>query len=517
MDDKNEQGITPASAAETTPIEPVSDNDGWSQFGARPPRAGGFRDDRNAESQNVGSRSAGSEPTLVHPLPEQAGPGRPAFEQSAERTAEQPVIGHAAPGHTAEQPVIGHALPGHAAGQPGAGQPFPGQPFPGHAAPAQGAPAVPGQRMRLSAVQKLGAGLALAAMAVGGGVAGAFAANAFDDDARLTSSSAPVVSPVGQVTTIADVAEAVQPSVVSIEVRSGNGGSEGSGVILSEDGQILTNNHVVEAGGQGAQITVKFSDGKTAPAKIVGTDPATDLAVIKAENVSGLTKASLGDSDKLKVGDSVLAIGSPLGLSGSVSSGIVSALDRTLTVGGQRQEQQLPPGWGGDQSQSGGTSTTIGGAIQTDAAINPGNSGGALVNSSGQVIGINTAIATNGGEGNIGVGFAIPINTARQVAQQLIDTGKVSHAFLGVSMADAVGDAGGALVQQVTEGSPAAQAGLKQGDLITKINDTAVEGSATVVGAIRSLKPGDQVTLTYVRDGRTETATATLTEKTGEQ
>ncbi|GII00280.1 S1C family serine protease [Planobispora takensis] len=501
-DNKNEQGVTPASAAGTTPVEPVPGNDGWSQFGARPPRAGGFRED-----QSTGSQSAGPEPTLVHPLPERDGSGRPTFEQPAERTAEQPIIGHAAPGYTAEQPVIGHAAPGYTAGQP----------FAGHGVPVQGAPAVPAQRVRLSAVQKLGAGLALAAMAVGGGVAGAFAANAFDDDARLTSSSAPVVSPVGQVTTVADVAEAVQPSVVSIEVRSGNGGSEGSGVILSEDGQILTNNHVVEAGGQDAQITVKFSDGKTATAKIVGTDPATDLAVIKAENVSGLTKASLGDSDQLKVGDSVLAIGSPLGLSGSVSSGIVSALDRTLTVGGRQQEQQLPPGWGGDQGQSGGTSTTIGGAIQTDAAINPGNSGGALVNSSGQVIGINTAIATNGGEGNIGVGFAIPINTARQVAQQLIDTGKVSHAFLGVSMADAVGDAGGALVQQVTEGSPAAQAGLKQGDLITKIDDTAVEGSATVVGAIRSLKPGDRVTLTYVRDGRTETATATLTEKTGEQ
>ncbi|GAA3417129.1 S1C family serine protease [Streptosporangium vulgare] len=262
-------------------------------------------------------------------------------------------------------------------------------------------------------------------------------------------------------------------------------------------------------------MTVKFSDGKSATAKIIGTDPATDLAVIKAEGVSGLTKATLGDSDRLKVGDSVLAIGSPLGLSGSVTAGIVSALNRTLTVGGDQGQQQLPPGWG-RQQQGGGGATTIGGAIQTDAAINPGNSGGALVNAAGEVVGINTAIATNGGEGSIGVGFAIPITTANQVAEQLIESGKVSHAFLGVSVTDATGDAGGALVGQVTEGSPAAKAGIEQGDLITKINNTAVDEAATVVGAVRGFKPGQQVTIAYVRDGRPGTVTVTLAEKTGE-
>ncbi|WP_344867106.1 S1C family serine protease, partial [Planomonospora alba] len=379
------------------------------------------------------------------------------------------------------------------------------------------APAVPAQRGRLTPLQKLGTGLALAAMAVGGGVAGAFAATAFDDDATLAASSAPVVSAAGGRTTVADVAAAVQPSVVSIEVAAAGGSGEGSGVVLSTDGLILTNNHVVESAGRDGKVTVKFSDGRTASATIVGTDPATDLAVIRAEGVSGLTVAALGDSDRVKVGDSVLAIGSPLGLSGSVSAGIVSALDRTVTVSGEQERQQLPPGWGGQSPQQGAaTATTIGGAIQTDAAINPGNSGGALVNAAGQVIGINTAIATNGGDGSIGVGFAIPINTARQVADQLIRSGKVVHAFLGVGLADATGDTEGALVSQVTEGSPAAQAGLKQGDVITKINGTLVEDGNTVVGVVRSLKPGDKVTLVYLRDGRSQTVTATLAEKTGE-
>lgn len=440
---KNEQDITPA---DETPR-----NDGWTQFGKRPPRAGEY-------AMGRGAGDAGPQPTLIHPVPE---------------------------------------------------------PF---TAPV---PSVPVQRARLTTGQKLGAGLALAAMAVGGGVVGALAATSFGGSGTtLASAAGPVVSAVGNVTTVADVAKAVQPAVVSIQIKTSSGGGEGSGVVLSTDGLILTNNHVVEAGGlgQGAQVTVKFSDGKSVGAKVVGTDPVTDLAVIRADDVSGLTAASIGDSDRLKVGDSVLAIGSPLGLSGSVTAGIVSALHRTVTVGGeQQQQQQLPPGWGGGQQpQSGSAPTAIGGAIQTDAAINPGNSGGALVNASGQLIGINTAIATNGGEGNIGVGFAIPINTAKQVAQQLIDKGKVTHAFLGVSLASAAEGASGALVSEVTADSPAAQAGIKQGDLITKINETVVDDGTTVVGAVRGFKPGQKVTVTYVRDGRTQTATVTLAEKTGE-
>ena len=372
---------------------------------------------------------------------------------------------------------------------------------------------------RWSAGSKAVAGLALAAMAVGGGAAGAFVATAAAGDRTVVSS--PIIRPASEIsgTTVADVARAVQPSVVSITVSSGAGQGEGSGVVLSDDGLILTNNHVVAGVGPDAKVQVKFSDGKSATATIVGTDPATDLAVVRAENVSGLTKAALGDSDRLRVGDAVLAIGSPLGLAGSVTAGIVSALDRTLTVGDQSQQrqQQVPPGWGrpdqqGESRQS--TGTTIGGAIQTDAAINPGNSGGALVNASGQVVGVNSAIATNGGDGNIGVGFAIPINTARQVADQLIKSGKATHAYLGVNLADATGDAAGALIGSVQSGSPAASAGLKEGDVITKIDGKPVDGADTVVGAIRGYAPGTKVTLTYVRDGSTATAAVTLTEKT---
>ncbi|MEU1721405.1 trypsin-like peptidase domain-containing protein [Nonomuraea sp. NPDC005692] len=363
-------------------------------------------------------------------------------------------------------------------------------------------------KARLNAGQKAVAGLALAAMAIGGGVVGAAVATAFQPEPQqVVSAPSPVLRAASNQLSTAEVAERVQPSVVMIQGQTG----EGSGVVLSEDGLILTNNHVVVGASQGGgQMTVKFSDGKTAKAKVVGTDPATDLAVIKAEDVSGLTKATLGDSDQLKVGDDVLAIGSPLGLDGSVSRGIVSALNRTLKLGGE-QRQQLPPGFGGEQQQSPVEGTTIGDVIQTDAAINPGNSGGALVNAAGALVGINTAIASDAAGG--GVGFAIPVNTAKQVAEQLIKSGKVSHAFLGVSVTDATGDVPGALIRQVTADSPAAKAGLQEGDLITKIGDTPVDSGDTVVGQVRGFKPGQQVKITYMRDGRSAEATVTLQEK----
>ncbi|MFF4190326.1 S1C family serine protease [Nonomuraea sp. NPDC001831] len=363
-------------------------------------------------------------------------------------------------------------------------------------------------KARLNAGQKAVAGLALAAMAIGGGVVGAAVATAFQPEPQqVVSAPSPVLRSASNQLSTAEVAERVQPSVVMIQGQTG----EGSGVVLSEDGLILTNNHVVVGASQGGgQMTVKFSDGKTAKATVVGTDPATDLAVIKAEDVSGLTKATLGDSDQLKVGDDVLAIGSPLGLDGSVSRGIVSALNRTLKLGGE-QRQQLPPGFGGEQQQGQVEGTTIGDVIQTDAAINPGNSGGALVNAAGALVGINTAIASDAAGG--GVGFAIPVNTAKQVAEQLIKTGKVSHAFLGVSVTDATGDVPGALIRQVTADSPAAKAGLQEGDLITKIGDTSVDSGDTVVGQVRGFKPGQQVKITYMRDGRSAEATVTLQEK----
>jgi putative serine protease PepD len=286
---------------------------------------------------------------------------------------------------------------------------------------------------------------------------------------------------------------------------------------------------VADAAG-GGQIAVKFNDGKKVAAEIVGTDQATDLAVIKASGVSGLKPVTFGNSDQLQVGDPVVAIGSPLGLEGSVTSGIISALHRTLTENEQDQQppQQpgLPPGFGGgggqgqgqgqqgQQGQQGGTA--IGDAIQTDAAINPGNSGGPLVNASGQVIGINTAIATSGGgNGNIGVGFAIPIDTAKQVADQLIKTGKATHAYLGVTLSDAVGEQQGALVASVQVGTPAASAGLKEGDIVTQVDGKAIDGADALSAAVRGHNPGDKVALTYVRNGQKHTTNVTLASSTG--
>ncbi|MFC4008739.1 S1C family serine protease [Nonomuraea purpurea] len=377
-----------------------------------------------------------------------------------------------------------------------------------HPMPQPPPPPAPPKQPGFFAGRKVIAGLALAATAVGGGIVGAAVATSFQPEPVASSGTpSPVFKSASNQLTVAEVAAKVQPTVVMVQGQTG----EGSGVVLSEDGLILTNNHVVVGAGQGGgQMTVKFSDGKTAKATVVGTDPATDLAVIRAEGTSGLTAATLGDSDLLKVGDPVLAIGSPLGLDGSVTAGIVSALDRTLTVGGE-QRQQVPPGWPQPGQGQGGDVTTIGGAIQTDAAINPGNSGGALVNAAGELVGINTAIASDAAGG--GVGFAIPVNTAKQVSEQLIDSGKVNHAFLGVSVTNATGDVPGALVREITAGSPAEKAGLRQGDLITKLGDKTVDGGDTVVGQVRGFKPGQQVKITYMRDGKTNEVTVTLIEK----
>jgi putative serine protease PepD len=260
-------------------------------------------------------------------------------------------------------------------------------------------PPAPRGRRRLGLT--IAAAVATMALAGGSAVAGGYAALELRPQTVQTVSTAAPASGSTSVetTSLANVAAAVLPSVVSIQTEQ----AVGSGVVIDADGAILTNNHVV-ATASGTTVQVTFSSGKTATATIVGTDPTHDLAVIRVSGVSGLRPVTFGDSSALHVGDTVLAIGSPLGLDGSVTSGIVSALNRTIDVG--------------ENARS--TTTSITGAIQTDAAINPGNSGGALVNSAGQLIGINSAIATSSGSGHIGVGFAISSNTAKQVAEQLL-------------------------------------------------------------------------------------------------
>jgi putative serine protease PepD len=343
-------------------------------------------------------------------------------------------------------------------------------------------------------------GTAAVVLAVTSGLLGGVIATRLDDDATTTPTGGnrpAAAAPVIQRDSLATIAANVQPSVVSISTGSG----EGSGVVLSADGYVLTNNHVV-ASAQGEQVQVAFSDGKTATGKIVGTDPRTDLAVVKVDGVSGLTPAKFGDSGAMQVGDTVLALGSPLGLEGSVTAGIVSALDRTIRVNGE-QQQQAP--------QSGGV-RSLAGLLQTDAPINPGNSGGALVNLNGEVIGINTAIATSGqGEGSIGVGFAIPSNRAKQVAEQLRSGERVSHAFLGVNVTDAEGG-NGAVVASVQPDSPAAKLGLQRGDVVTKLGAKSINDSDDLVSAVQSAKVNDRMELTYVRNGEQKTATVTLGE-----
>jgi putative serine protease PepD len=300
--------------------------------------------------------------------------------------------------------------------------------------------------------------------------------------------------------TIAQVAQEVLPSVVKIEVSSAQGAGSGSGIVLSSDGQILTNNHVVEAAGDSGSIRVSFNDGSSAPAKILGTDPLTDTAVIQAEDVDGLTPITIGKSSDLQVGEGVVAIGSPFGLESTVTTGIVSALDRPVDVG----------------SDSQGNSTTYP-AIQTDAAINPGNSGGPLVDMNGHLVGINSSIRTSSSSsteqgGSIGLGFAIPIDEVNPIVDQMIDGETPTHARLGIQVSDVAASTGtsevteGAQVQEVTSGSTADSAGLEAGDVITKVDDKLITGADSLVATIRSYRPGDTVTLTYEHDGDTQTA-----------
>lgn len=291
--------------------------------------------------------------------------------------------------------------------------------------------------------------------------------------------------------TVEAVADKVLPSVVSIEVSGQSGRGEGSGVVLSRDGMIITNHHVVAAAAAGGRIEVQFEDDSSAPATVVGSDPATDVAVIRADIDRPLTPIALGTSSTLDEGQSVAAVGSPLGLSGTVTTGIVSALERPVRAGGPQSDQ-----------------STVIDAIQTDAAVNPGNSGGALVNMDGELVGVNSAIASvgPGGSGSIGLGFAIPIDQARRVADQIIKQGYATHAVLGVTVSD-VPEADGALVRGTQPDGPAAGSGLEEGAVITQVGDRAIDDSDALVATIRSHVPGDTVTVTYAARGGEEPTT----------
>lgn len=341
----------------------------------------------------------------------------------------------------------------------------------------------------------------------------------------LSTAPAPiVVNRTQDVSWVSAASAKALPSVVTIQVGDSSSGGSGSGVFLTTDGYILTNTHVVTLDGQSTNPTVEVQtyDKKNYTAKVIGTDPKNDLAVIKITGATPFTPIQFADSNSLNVGDPVVAIGAPLGLSATVTSGVISALDRTISVA----DSSVPSnGTGGLQLWSGGSGSAPVSlrVIQTDAAINPGNSGGALVNAKGELIGINVAIASTGSStsttqsGNIGVGFSIPSNVAQRISQEIIKTGKASHGLLGAMVTDNPFDAkasvsfsNGALIKQVTAGGPAAKAGLQAGDVVTKFNGATILQAGDLTAAVRWEAAGAKATLEYIRNGQTASLEVTL-------
>ena len=358
---------------------------------------------------------------------------------------------------------------------------------------------------------RLRIGLAgLVAGALIGGGAGAGVATLVDEPAPAGGTAQPAQSVVIEnpetATTATAAAAKAAPSVVTVYVSTSSGSGSGSGVVLTDDGYVLTNNHVVAGeGGSTGTVQVRTADGTLYDATVVGTDPASDLAVLRLDGAEGLSPATFADSDDVQIGDVAVAIGAPLGLANTVTTGIISATGRAVATGSTEDD------------------ATVLDAIQTDAAINPGNSGGALVDGAGEVIGINTAIATvasgipgaQSQSGNIGVGFAIPSNTAERIAQEIIDTGSATRAFLGVSARTAAdgqnSEVGtGAEIVSVEPGSAAAQAGLQPGDVVTAVDDRPVTTSTELTAAVRSKAPDDEVALTVRRGNGVRIVEVTL-------
>ncbi|TXS11305.1 PDZ domain-containing protein [Streptomyces sp. adm13(2018)] len=317
---------------------------------------------------------------------------------------------------------------------------------------------------------------------------------------------------------VAGIAASALPGVVTLHVKGGGSSGTGTGFVLDTKGHILTNNHVVDGAESSRDISVTFSSGETARARVVGKDTGYDLAVVQVTGVSGLKPLPLGNSDNVRVGDPVVAIGAPFDLSNTVTSGIISAKERPITAGGEK----------GD-----GSDISYVDALQTDAPINPGNSGGPLLDSKGRVIGINSAIRAAGGSGDgegevasqpgsIGLGFAIPINQGKRVAEELINTGKATHPVIGVSLdmqfngdGARVGEKGKDGSASVTPGGPAATAGLRPGDVITKVDGQRVHNGEELIVKIRAHRPGDRLELTLTRGGKELTKTLTLGSSQG--
>ncbi|MET0724958.1 MAG: trypsin-like peptidase domain-containing protein [Leifsonia sp.] len=492
----------------------------------------------------VAAQPAATQPAAAQPAPAAAQPApvaqpAPAHQHTAPTDAfGQPVAPQATVYAPNTAPQAYAQAPGHPT-QPT--QPYAAAPGTGVGAPVSGPTTK--RRGTLPIVAALIAG-ALIGGASSAGVAAVIANN--DGTSQTASTTTPqnvVVNDSTSVNEITAVAAKASPSVVTISVTASGSGGTGSGIVLSKDGYVLTNTHVVTLDGSASDVSIQVetSDGKLYAAKLVGTDPVSDLAVIKLTDASGLTPLDFADSSKLNVGDAAIAIGAPLGLSGTVTNGIVSALNRSIQVAssaapdssGDTQAPSTPDDQGqgfdfwnfdmpGQEQQSTQPTSTISlPVIQTDAAINPGNSGGALLNSKGELIGVNVAIASAGAtaegsqSGSIGVGFAIPANLAKRVADEIINDGKASHGMLGASVQDATSaEAGvvGALIKEVVSGGAAADAGLKEGDIVTNFNGVPISNATDLTAQVRYLAAGEKAELTYTRDGKSSTATVTLGE-----
>ncbi|MEU5605008.1 trypsin-like peptidase domain-containing protein [Streptomyces lydicus] len=460
--------------------------------------------------QAPGPQASGPQASAPQPAPEGADPG---FVPVPGDGGPRPT----APPHTAAAPHAA-APGGHGPVPPGGHGPVPHgawQQYDPWSAPLQGGPAAPprGPRNRRGLLAVGAVALALLAGGVGGGVGAYVERYGGINDIKLPQAADDAGG--RRPDSVAGIAQAALPGVVTIHVRGNAEQGTGTGFVLDRQGHILTNNHVVEPAGTGGEISVTFSGGQTAKAKVVGQDGGYDLAVVQVEGVTGLRPLPLGNSDSVRVGDPVVAIGAPFDLANTVTSGIISAKQRPITAGGEK----------GD-----GSDVSYVDALQTDAPINPGNSGGPLVDARARVIGINSAIraadtgsgSESGGQGgSIGLGFAIPINQAKRVAEELINTGRATHPVIGVTLEmEYAGD--GARVsehskggkQPVTPGGPGAKAGLRAGDVITEVDGAAVHSGEELIVKIRSHRPGDTLLLTLQRGGKQQSVRLRLGSST---
>ncbi|MGW2278301.1 S1C family serine protease [Streptomyces sp. NPDC001770] len=516
-----------------------------------PPYADGRADDTSPSAEPAGpygTTPAPAAPAEPSPAPEQPTAVRPVVGPAHAPAPEQPQAPAHAPAADATQPLPPHTPaphtppPAYPAPQAAPAYPATHTAAPAGSWPPPAPPAVPayagggdgghggevwgasaGQapkgsgKRRASGLVALVAATALVAGGIGGAL-GFWAADSNDSGSSgsTTISAADTPKALKRADgTVAGVAAKSLPSVVTIDAQNGDGeGGTGTGFVYDKEGHILTNNHVVASAAENGQLTATFSNGKKYEAEVVGRAEGYDVAVIKLKNApSGLNPLALGNSDNVAVGDSTIAIGAPFGLSNTVTTGIISAKNRPVA----------------SSDGSASSSSSYMSALQTDASINPGNSGGPLLDATGAVIGINSAIQSTGSSsgqtqaGSIGLGFAIPINQAKNVAEQLIKTGQPVYPVIGatVTMSEngdgaVISDQGSGSTSAVAAGGPAAKAGLKAGDVITKFNDTPVDSGPTLIGEIWTHKPGDRVTLTYERDGKESTVELTLGERKGD-